>query len=324
LAVKEEIRMARLSKILFAATLLAAPVTALAEEPTPDPNAGGGGDGTGGTGTGTGDGTGTPAPAADMAPAEGAAPMPGLTLMKGKVVIGGETVNIGLFPDNAGKPLSIAPSIWYGVSDKLTVGVTHDGGTTMWTPRPALGFAAIDILGVTVLAPSGVGICLSGTDGGCAKVYNNISVDALFSIKAEKFSLAAHPALDIGSFDPFTLSLRVGALGTYMASDKITVAFDPRIKIGLTERDAGNKEAIDVPVWIWFNINPKAHVAVNTGIAGPLDGFGDAFTVPVGFNFTYGVNEKLNVGADFSFLNLIGKNGDADAKMIGLRAAYAL
>lgn len=318
--------MTRLSKILFAATLVAAPLTASAQEPPADGTAGGGGDGTGGTGdaTGAGDGTTTP-PATTEAPMEGApAGMPGLTLMKGKIVIGGETVNIGLFPDNAGKPISIAPSIWYGVSDKLTVGVTHDGGTTMWTPRPSIGFATGSILGVPISIPNGNGICLTGTDGLCAKVYNNISVDGLFSIKAEKFSLAAHPALDIGSFDPLVLSLRVGALGTYAASDKIVVAFDPRIKIGLTERDGGNKENIDVPVWLWYMLNEKMGVAVNTGISGPLDGFGDAFFVPVGFNFTYKANEKLNVGADFSFLNLIGKNGDADAKMLGIRAQYAL
>ncbi len=312
--------MTRLSKILFAATLVAAPMTAFAQDPPADPATG---DGTGEpTGDATGDGT-TP-PVTTEAPMDAApATMPGLTLMKGKIVIGGETLNIGLFPDNVGKPISIAPSIWYGVSDKLTVGVTHDGGTTMWTPRPALGFATGSILGVPVVLPSGVGICVSGEEGFCGKVYNNISVDGLFSIKAEKFSLAAHPALDVSNFDPLILSLRVGVLGTYSASEKITVAFDPRIKIGLTERDF-NKEAIDVPVWLWYHLNEKMGVAVNTGISGPLDGFGDAFFVPVGLNFTYKANEKLSVGGDFSFLNLIGKNGSADSRMLGLRAQYAL
>jgi hypothetical protein len=317
--------MTRLSKILFAATLVAAPMTAFADDPPADGTAGTGADTTAGAGVNA-DGT-TTAPATPTGDANVdvvAGGATGLTLMKGKLLIGGETLNIGLFPDNAGKPLSIAPSIWYGVSDKLTVGVTHDGGTTSWTPRPSIGFATGSILGVPISIPNGNGICLSGTDGLCAKVYNNISVDGLFSLKAEKFSLAAHPALDVGSFDPLVLSLRIGALGTFAAADKITIAFDPRIKIGLTERDGGNKETIDVPVWFWYHLNEKMGVAVNTGISGPLDGFGDAFFVPVGFNFTYKANEKLSVGADFSFLNLIGKNGDADAKMLGVRASYAL
>lgn len=320
--------MARLSKVLFAATLIAAPATVFAEDPPADgtatPDGGGGGDGTAGGAPAGGDGTAPPAGDGSMAPADGAMPAPAsLTLGKGKIVIGGETATINMSADAVGKPIALAPSIWYGVSDKLTVGLTHDGGTTKFTPRPGLSLQAISILGVSVLAGKAGGICLTGEENGCAKVYDNVSLDALFSVKAGKFSLAAHPALDIGSFDPFLLSLRIGALGTYAASDKITIAFDPRIKIGITERDF-NKESIDVPVWVWYHLNEKMGVAVNTGIAGPLDGFGDAFVVPVGLNFSHQVNEKLGVGADFSFVNLLGKGGEADFRALGLRASYAL
>jgi hypothetical protein len=320
--------MARLSKIVFAATLLAGPATVFAEDPPADgttPDGGGGGDGTAGGAPAGGDGTTPAAGDGSMAPADGAMPAAsGLTLGKGKIAIGGETVTINMSADAVGKPIAIAPSIWYGVSDKLTVGVTHDGGSTKFTPRPGLSLQAISILGVSVLAGKAGGICLTGDmDGGCPKVYDNVSLDALFSVKAGKFSLAAHPALDIGSFDPFLLSLRVGAVGTYAASDKITVAFDPRIKIGITERDF-NKESLDIPVWLWYHVNEKMGVAVNTGIAGPLDGFGDAFVVPVGLNVSYKANEKLDVGGDFSFVNLAGKNSSADYRALGIRVGYAL
>lgn len=315
--------MTRLSKILFAATLVAAPMTAFAQDPPADGTAGAEGEATVG-GEATVDGTvTTPTTTTDATMEASAGMSAGLTLMKGKIVIGGETLTINMSADAVGKPIAIAPSIWYGVSDKLTVGITHDGGTTMWTPRPGIALQAISILGVSVLAGKAGGICVTGEENGCGKVYDNVSVDGLFSIKQGKFNLAAHPALDLGSFDPLLLSLRVGVLGTYSASDKITVAFDPRIKIGLTERDF-NKESLDVPVWLWYHLNEKMGVALNTGIAGPLDGFGDAFTVPVGFNFSYKANEKLNVGADFSFINLLGKGGEADFRALGLRAQYAL
>ncbi len=250
--------------------------------------------------------------------------MPGLTLAKGKIIIGGETVNIGLFPDNAGKPISLAPSLWYGVSDKLTLGVTHDGGTTSWTPRPSVNFSSATVGGVTVLSPAGPGICVTGKDSGCPKVYNNASVDAVFALSTDKFSLAAHPALDIASFDPLYLKLRAGVLGRYMASSKVAITFDPRLTFGLTKRDEGNKDNIDVPVWFWYHLNEKVGLAVNSGIAGPLSKFGDSFTIPVGFNFSYLVNDKMGVGADFSFLNLLGKNSSADGKLLGLRFEYHL
>jgi hypothetical protein len=318
--------MTRLSKTLFVtAALLAAPVSSALAQDTPtdgeQPAGGEGGEGMGGEAA--------PADASQPPPPDmGAAPAamgtgPSLVVEKGKIQIMGSTLNINLSSDAVGKPVFLAPSVYYGVNEKLSVGITHDSGTTMWTPRPALRFTTIDVLGVPVQAAAGAGICVTGEENGCPKVYDNIGLDAIYGIKAEKFSLAGHGGLDVFSFDPAILQLRVGVLGRYMASDKIGIVFDPRIRIGLTERDL-NKEAIDIPVWLWYNINPKAHVALNTGIAGPLDGFGDAFTVPVGFNFTYGVNDKLGVGADFSFLNLIGKNGDADGRMLGLRAQYAL
>ncbi len=314
--------MNRLSKFAFIATaLVAAPLTAFADDEPATVEAGG--SATVGAGASTDGAMPTPA-AGDMAPAT--PPMPGLTLAKGKAVIAGETVNIGLFPDppGAGKPISLAPSVWYGVSDKLTVGVTHDGGTTGWTPRPSINFGSTTIAGVTVPSLAGPGICVTGTDGGCPKVYNNASVDALFALSTDKLSLAVHPALDIASFDPLFLRIRAGVLGRYMASSKVAITFDPRIGIGLTKRDNGNKENIDLPVWFWYHLNDKVGLAINSGISGPLSKFGDSFFIPVGFNFTYMVNDKMEVGADFSFLNLIGKNSTADAKMLGLRFAYHL
>lgn len=240
-------------------------------------------------------------------PAAPAAAAGSLTLGKGKILIAGGTLNINLSSEAVAKPLSLAPSIWYGVSDKLTIGLTHDFGSTPWTPRPV----------------PGTGICLSGTDSGCGDVYSNFGLDALFALKAGKFSLAAHPGLDVGSFDPFVLRLRVGVLGQYSVNDKISIAFDPRIGIGLTEREI-NKESIDIPVYAWYKINPKLGAYVSTGIGGPLDGFGDFYAIPLGLGATYQVNEKMGLGADFFFTNMIGSGGGFDGRALGLRFAYAL
>jgi hypothetical protein len=318
--------MNRLSRTLFAAAaLIAAPVsTALAEgedempEAPPDD---------GMTGDGTTDGTADAGmPVTDpAAPAEGA-PMagpPGLVLGAGKIVIAGSTLNINMSADAVGKPISLAPSVWYGVNEKLSVGLIHDGGTTMYTPRPAVRSFTAVILGMPITAAAGAGICITGEENGCPKFYDNVGVDALYSITADKLSIAGHGGLDVGSFDPFTLSLRAGVLGRYMASDKLAIVFDPRIKIGLTERDF-NKEALDVPVWAWFMASDKLGVYLHTGINGPLDGFGDAFSIPVGVGASFMASDKLSVGGDFHFPNLAGKGSSADGRLLGVRAAYSL
>jgi hypothetical protein len=322
--------MTRLSKTLFvAAALLAAPVSsALAQDAPPDGEQPAGGEG--GEGMGGGEGGGAPMDGSQPAPPPdmGAAPMamgtgPSLVVEKGKIQIMGSTLNINLSSDAVAKPVFLAPSIYYGVNEKLSVGVTHDSGTTVWTPRPALRFTTIDILGTPVQVAAGAGICITGEENGCPKVYDNIGLDAIYSIKAEKFSLAGHGGLDIFSFDPMILQLRAGVLGQYMASDKIGIVFDPRIRIGLTERDV-NKEAIDVPVWFWFHANEKLAAYLHSGLNSTFENFGDNLIVPVGVGANYSLNDKLTVGADFHFVNLLGEGGDADFRILGLRAAYKI
>lgn len=296
--------MIRLPKVLFiAATTIAIPGVALAQDPEPaaDPSA-------------------TPAdPSSDPAsgepaPAADAAGGVSLTLGKGKVLIAGSTASFNLSDGAEGEPITIAPSIWYGVSDKITIGLTHDLGSTTWSPRP-------------LAAP---GICVTGTDGGCVEVYENLGLSGLVSLAQGKFSAAAHIGADVGKFDPFILSARVGLLGHYAAHEKFSIVFDPRVTFGITERDApstaglNNKERFDVPVYGWINVAPQFGAYVHIGFNAPFDGLDEAYRIPVGAGFTYKVNQQFSAGADFHFLNLIGKDGDEKLRVLGVRLAYAI
>jgi hypothetical protein len=301
--------MNRVSKVLFiTAASLAMTGVAYADDPKPD---GGGGAPAGGEAM--------PAPA----PAATATTGTSLTLKAGGFVIAGSTLNINLSTDAVGKPVSLAPNLWYGINDKLTVGLTHDGGSSAWTPRPAFRTLTIVVAGMATTASGGAGICLTGSDNGCNKFYDNLGFDALYSLSAGKFSVAAHPGFDVFSIDEGTLTARVGVLGTYEVSDKIVIAFDPRINIGLPDTDF-NKAGIDIPVFAWYKASDKMGVYVDTGIAGPFDGFGDGFTVPLGLGATFKVNDKLGVGGDFAFTNLLGNNGGADGRVLGVRVSYAV
>jgi len=304
--------MTRLTRVLFtaAATVAAMAGTALADDP-PAGGEGGGGDAAGsggGDASAGGDATGAGG-AASMDAAVDAGVATGLTLPKGKILIAGSTVNVNMSASAVGKPFSLAPSVFYGVSDKLQIGVTHDLGSSRWSPRPV----------------PGAGICLAGKENGCGKVYNNIGLDALFGVADGKFSAAAHGGLDFISLDPLFLDIRVGLLGRYSINEKIAIVFDPSILIGATKRDEGNiKQLINVPVYLWFKANEKIGAYVASGITGPTDHFGDLYAIPVGLGANFSVNEKLTVGADFWFTNLAGKGSSADGRALAIRAAYAL
>ena len=83
------------------------------------------------------------------------------TLRQGGVSIDGDVV-IGLSSGSAGEPINIVPNIYYGVSDQLSVGLAHNPGAE-------------------IFQTAGRGLCLTGTSGGCGKVYNNLSLDSLYS-----------------------------------------------------------------------------------------------------------------------------------------------
>ncbi len=286
--------MARLSKLLFAATaLVAVPLTAFAEgdEPAPAPDGGGGGDAPAG-----GDGAAAPAPAPDA----GGGEMMGsftketwplavverpINVAKGMIEIRAD-VFVNLSKDAVAKPLAIAPDIYYGVSDKLMVGLTHN-----------------------------LGLCLTGTDSGCAKVYNDVGFEGVFSVKRDaKMDLAVAGGLELASLDPMLARLNVGARFKYRAG-KIGIYVDPNLGLGLNKRTSdpvtglgGNKEALSLPVKIGFQATPKLFAYVRTGIGGlgigpnagaPLSHFGDLFVIPVGVGALFAVSNKIDVGGEF-------------------------
>ncbi len=297
--------MTRLSKILFAATLVAAPMTAFAQDPA-DGTAGGEAgasvdvDVNAGAGVST-DGTGTATVDADASVGMGVYTKENwpkavgdrpLTRAKGMIEIEVD-VFVNMSKDGVAKPIAIAPDIWYGVSDTLTVGLTHN-----------------------------LGLCLTGTDSGCGKVYNDVGFAGALSVMRDaKMELAVAGGLDLAVIDPLTLRLNIGADFKYQAG-KITIWSYPRIGIGLNKREGalmipGNTETLSLPVVLGFQATPELNVRLRTGIGGlgigpeagaPLDGFGDGFVIPLGIGALYAVSNKLDVGAEFFFPGIAGSD----------------
>ena len=247
-----------------------------------------------------------------------------VTIGKGRLVIAGSTVNVNLSAGAVGKPVSLAPSVWYGISDNLSIGLTHDGGTTGMSPRPGIRVTTIEIGTVIDTEVSGVGICVTGTgDGNCPKPYDNVGADVLIGVASGKLGFAAHIGVDVLSIDQMTIGARLGGLGRFALASKIALVFDPRVQVGITDRDF-NGDGLDVPIWVWFEPSPTLGFYLHTGIAGPFDGFADAFNVPVGVGASIRAGAKLTLGADFQFTNLLGKGSSADGRVLGVRLAVAL
>ncbi len=189
--------------------------------------------------------------------------------------------------DSFGKPTSLAPDLFYGVSDTVQIGLLHTGPMG-WQSRP------------------GFGLCLSGTTGGCPKVYNNVGFDFMYGLLYGDFNLSLHSSLFLLPIsDPTGVMWTIGFTGKFHFSDAVALLFDPQIGVMLAHRDI-YKEQLFIPVELQFQVGAAVSFKVLSGVSGQLSELGDTYQVPLGLGLVGNVTSHLDLGLRFSFDNLLG------------------
>jgi hypothetical protein len=221
------------------------------------------------------------------------------------LLIHGDLVS-NLSTNHGGKPVWITPNVLYGVTDQLTVGIAEN---------PQAEFS-----------PIGYGLCL-GSSAYCAKILNHIVPTAALSVnRTDAFELVVHGGLDY-EFSPSSLWVFGGVLFKAALTPVLALMGDPLVSIAVTQRGPSNQEAIAVPLRLGWQTNGQVNVGLISGVNAPLagtPGFGAAFVIPVGANIWLTPNEKLDVGANFTFLNLAGRAGGLNGRTIAISANYRL
>ncbi len=187
------------------------------------------------------------------------------------------------------EPVSLAPDLYYSFTDTFQLGLVHNLPMG-WQTLP------------------GAGLCLTGTDGRCPRVYDNVGLDAMFGLAFGDFHFSLHStfyALKLS--DPRWFMLTLGAAGKVHFTDLLALFFDPQVGIALSERDRGNPHRFFLPLELQFQISPTTALKALTGVTGPLSGFSDAYQIPVGGGLIFNINENIDLGGRFSFDNLLGK-----------------
>lgn len=237
-----------------------------------------------------------------------------MTLPKGNALLTAD-LEINLSDSSEFEPFSIAPDLWYGVTDKITVGLIHSA-------RGETGFVG----GV------GSSLCLTGTDGGCGEFYDNVGAEARIAVKDGPFSVAVDVGVFARTFDPFTLSGKVGLLAHYR-SGKLGVDIAPSLFFGFNEREGdtvagttGNKEALALPISVQYAVIPKLSVSIQSGVALPFEDADEQYTIPLAIGGSYAVTPKAFASLAFAFPNLVDGNdeiGAADIRTLILGGGYA-
>lgn len=209
-----------------------------------------------------------------------------------------------------GKPTSLAPDLFYSVSDTVQLGLVH---------TEPMGWQSLP----------GVGLCLTGDgDGRCPKVYNNVGLDFMYGLLFGDFHLSLHSTLYLRYItDPTWVMWTVGFTGKFHFTDTVALLFDPQIGIALSERDS-NKDQLFVPLELQFQAAQAVSLKVLTGVRGQLSNLGDTYMVPLGLGVVGNVTANVDVGLRFSFDNLLGNmapgQGRADQRSLGLLVNFRI
>lgn len=230
-----------------------------------------------------------------------------LTVPVGHGVVTG-TLAINLSTDLAFKPVSLSPDLWYGVHDKVTVGLIHSG-------RGTSGF----------VGSVGQSLCLTGEENGCGSFYPGLGIAGRYDLRRGTTALALDGGLFAGDLDPFTLSAKVGVAARWR-KDKLAVEAVPALFVGLTERDAGNDDGMTLPITVSYAVATKLALALQSGLVLPFESTGDTFQVPLSIGGSYAVAPAISVDAAFSLPMIAGGEAVAtgtDLRTISIGGAYA-
>jgi hypothetical protein len=239
-----------------------------------------------------------------------------MTLPGGKVLINA-IVEANLGSGAVGKPFSIAPDLWYGWSDKLTLGLTHSG-------RGQTGF----------LAGAGRGLCF-GDEITCAigigEIYTTVGAEARMGLTEGNFPFALALGAIVEAFEPeLVVSGKIGVVGRWQ-SDRIALELAPTVFAGLTQRKVAdvsfNEDVFSLPVTMFVKLSPALAIAVQSGFFLTIEEAADSYVVPGAVGLTYAISPKVSFDLAFGLTALVDNNdmtGAFDGRTLTLGVGYGM
>jgi hypothetical protein len=189
-----------------------------------------------------------------------------------------------------GKPTSLAPDLFYSITDTVQIGLLHTLPMG-WQTEP------------------GAGLCLTGKSNGCPHVYDNVGFDFMYGLLYGDFHLSLHSSLYFFHLsEPLGSMWTIGLTGKLHFTDFVALYFDPQIGVELTHRDI-YKDGLFIPLELQFQASSAISLKILSGVTGQLSALGDTVRSPLGVGVVANLTPHLDLGLRFSFDNLLGHQG---------------
>ena len=209
---------------------------------------------------------------------------------------------IDLAPGEVFHPTSLAPDAWFGLSDRLTVGVFHSDPS------------------VDRIEP-GASFCLITEGTGCDRLYHGGGIDARYEVLAGGLSVAPRARLWLRDVDPARPAMTLGAHVQWTHGRQAVVG-DPYLQIGLANTGAGNRAELVLPVT--WSIQPARRIAIDvrTGWNADVAVWRDGWHVPAYLGVRALATGELELGAAVGFQSVFGPQATSKQRAAFVTVAW--
>jgi hypothetical protein len=197
------------------------------------------------------------------------------------------------------RPLSYAPDVWLGITDALTLGVIHSN-------------TSVDRI------DAGSSFCVRERASSCSGVYRGGGLDLRMKWTPH---VAWHVRALLRDLDPVKPAVTAGALLRW-THGRYLLESDPYLRVGLGHREAGNRDALVVPIWIGRRLGDRVELAIHTGIDGDLAVWRDGWHIPFGVRFEVTPARAIAFGIEGGFTSALGPQNTSDRRAIAVYAAW--
>lgn len=214
------------------------------------------------------------------------APLPGLTLREG-AASATLTVENDASSGAFGSIASLAPDLAIGITDDVTLSLIHSTfGRT--------GFRGV----------AGSGLCVTEA---CAHTYDNVGVEALYSLRRGALSIAANGGVHATTFDRGHYVAKLGAKLRYKIGKAVVTSL-PSVALAISQREnpMPNRDRLWVPLSATYPLVDGLAVGVATGFKGPIDDLRNSYEIAAGVLATYAYSPAIGGGISWIHGKLAG------------------
>lgn len=213
------------------------------------------------------------------------------------------TAEINVQRNTTGRPLSLAPDAWWGISPRWTVGVIHSS-------------ASLDRI------DAGATFCIRQVDAPpCNRLYHGGGFDVRFSALEGPLAVAPKLRLIVRDFDPVKPAVTVGAMARW-AINRFAVATDPYLRLPLANGDRGNRTQLVLPLWLTVQPVTGWAVSLHSGYDSDVAVFRDGGHGPVSLGITARVTPELDLAVEAGWSRLLGPQHDVKRGTVMISADW--